>query len=94
MSEKPFQVGLIRIIIHTLAAHAHVCDRYSKPYAGFAARSRDMSQLSLEEEDDCHDTHPNINQAPQEGNRRGEEDVEQEIVNQDIGNKITIFFNA
>ena len=38
-------VGLIRIIIHTLAAHAHVCDRYSRPT--FAARSRDMSQISL-----------------------------------------------
>ena len=38
-------VGLIRIIIHTLAAHAHVCDRYSRPT--FAARSRDMSQVSL-----------------------------------------------
>ena len=84
--ESTFQVGLIRIIIHTLAAHAHVCDRYSKPYAGFAARSRDMSQLSLEEEDDCN---ANINQTPQEEHCLGEEKVEPEATKKEIGSKNT-----
>ena len=70
---KPFQVGLIRIIIHTLAAHAHVCDRYSKPYSGFAARSRDMSQLSLEEEDG-QNLQTNGNQIPQAEMHQDEEE--------------------
>ena len=78
---------MIRIIIHTLAAHAHVCDRYSKPYAGFAARSRDMSQLSLEEEEG-HDPQSNVNQTPQEETHEDgeEEDVEEGENNKDIGN--------
>lgn len=82
---------MIRIIIHTLAAHAHVCDRYSKPYTGFAARSRDMSQLSLEEEEDGHDSHANVNQTPQdEGRSEEREEVEQEMENPEMGNKIKI----
>ena len=49
-------VGLIRIIIHTLAAHAHVCDRFGKPIMGFQARSRDLSQISLGNADADNDT--------------------------------------
>ena len=78
---------MIRIIIHTLAAHAHVCDRYSKPVAGFAARSRDMSQLSLEEEDGIQDAHTARNQQQQEKDGTGDEDAAT-IKMQDIGNKI------
>ena len=76
---------MIRIIIHTLAAHAHVCDRYSKPYTGFSARSRDMSQLSLEEEE-CRDPHANQNQTPQ-GETQPDEDPETEtnVANKDTG---------
>ena len=77
---------MIRIIIHTLSAHAHVCDRYSRPYTGFAARSRDMSQLSLEEEEG-HDTQSNANQTPQEGAQEDdeEEDVDDAEENKEIG---------
>jgi hypothetical protein len=77
---------LIRIIIHTLSAHAHVCDRYSKPYTGFAARSRDMSQLSLEEEEG-HDPQSNVNQTPRKGTHEDEdeEDAEEGEENEDIG---------
>ena len=64
---------MIRIIIHTLAAHAHVCDRYSKPYSGFAARSRDMSQLSLEEEEG-NDRQTTAVETPQEETHQGEEE--------------------
>ena len=53
---------MIRIIIHTLSAHAHVCDRYGKPYTGLNTRSRDMSQLSLEEEDG-HDLNASTNET-------------------------------
>ena len=35
-------VGLIRIVIHTIAAHAHVCDRFVKPMTGFAVRYDDV----------------------------------------------------
>ena len=31
-------VGLVRIVIHTIAAHSHVCDKYVKPMTGFAVR--------------------------------------------------------
>ncbi|CAB4070119.1 UNC79 [Lepeophtheirus salmonis] len=48
--------GLIRIIIHTLAAHAHVCYRFSKPVLGLSARSRDLSQISLGQADNDNDT--------------------------------------
>ena len=41
-------VGLLRIVIHTLAAQAHVCDRYSKPIVGMNMRSRDLSSLGGE----------------------------------------------
>lgn len=41
-------VGLLRIIIHTLAAQAHVCDRYSKPTTGVNMRSRDLSSVGGE----------------------------------------------
>ena len=53
---------MIRIIIHTLSAHGHVCDRYGKPYTGLNTRSRDMSQLSLEEEDG-HDLNASTNET-------------------------------
>ena len=77
-------VGLIRIIIHTLSAHAHVCDRYSKPYTGFAARSRDMSQLSLDEEE-CRGTQTNQDQTPQ-GETQADDDTE--IANADVNKEI------
>ena len=78
---------MIRIIIHTLAAHAHVCDRYSKPVAGFAARSRDMSQLSLEEEDGNQDAHTAGSQQQQDQGGPGDEGGAT-IMMKDIGNKI------
>ena len=85
---------MIRIIIHTLAAHAHVCDRYSKPYTGFAARSRDMSQLSLEEEEG-RDHHTHQNQTPQGETHADEEpDIETADVNKDSGtDKCTIILS-
>lgn len=45
-------VGLIRILIHTLAAQAHVCDKFTRPVQGLAMRSRDLSQQSLGGETD------------------------------------------
>ena len=51
-------IGLIRIILHTLNAHAHACDRYNRPTYGQAARSRDLSQLSIGETE---------NQEPMDG---------------------------
>ena len=53
-------IGLVRIVLHTLAAHVHTCDRFSRfnggggafpsGYGGLGggvpARSRDLSQLS------------------------------------------------
>eukprot|EP00094_Tigriopus_californicus_P000131 TCALIF_00127-PA protein Name:"Similar to UNC79 Protein unc-79 homolog (Homo sapiens)" AED:0.02 eAED:0.04 QI:0/0/0/0.66/0.5/0.33/3/0/2591 len=44
--------GLVKIIIHTLAAHAHTCDRLDKPSFGMSARSRDLSQLSVADTSD------------------------------------------
>ncbi len=41
--------GIVRIILHTLANHAHECDRYRRATLGTAARSRDLSQLSIGE---------------------------------------------
>ncbi len=40
-------IGIIRIILHTLANHVHECDRYRKATLGQASRSRDLSQLSI-----------------------------------------------
>jgi hypothetical protein len=31
-------VGLVRIVIHTIAAHSHVCDRFVKPMIGLSVR--------------------------------------------------------
>ena len=52
-------IGLVRIVLHTLAAHVHTCDRFSRfngggtfppgyggLMGGVPARSRDLSQLS------------------------------------------------
>jgi hypothetical protein len=43
-------IGIVRIVLHTLAAHAHACDRFNKPTfgtGGVPARSRDLSQVSI-----------------------------------------------
>ena len=53
VSEKV--VGLIRILIHTLAAQAHVCDRHSKPVTGLTMRSRDLSSLGGETDQNIPD---------------------------------------
>ena len=43
--------GLLRIVIHTLAAQFHVCDRFAKPISGVSMRSRDLSSLGGGETD-------------------------------------------
>ena len=48
-------VGLIRILIHTLAAQAHVCDRHAKPVTGLTMRSRDLSSLGGETDQNLPD---------------------------------------
>ena len=78
-------VGLIRIIIHTLAAHAHVCDRYSRPT--FAARSRDMSQISLggnnEEEEETAAATQEVDEEPITHEEEAEEEEEEEVKEQE-----------
>jgi hypothetical protein len=57
-------VGLLRIIIHTLAAQSHVCDRFSKPVTGLTMRSRDLSSIGGETDQNL----PDDNMFEQEGN--------------------------
>ena len=48
-------VGLLRIVIHTLAAQSHVCDRFSKPVTGLTMRSRDLSSIGGETDQNLPD---------------------------------------
>ena len=81
-------IGMIRIVLHTLAAHVHTCDRYSRiAYGagggGVPARSRDLSQLSIGskgfEGDDVGGDDEDDDESPQTAGAEDEEaDSEEE----------------
>jgi len=67
-------------IIHTLAAQSHVCDRFSKPVTGLTMRSRDLSSIGGETDQNLPDDNMFEQEGedaehtdPEEGNENNEE---------------------
>ena len=83
-------IGLVRIVLHTLAAHVHTCDRFSRfnggggggafppGYAGLvggvSARSRDLSQLSSASIGETEKGDEDYEDDEDDGDEEGEED--------------------
>ena len=70
--------GLLRIVIHTLAAQSHVCDRFAKPISGVSMRSRDLSSLGGETDQNIPDNDMSFGKGPDDNDSETESEDESE----------------